>query len=324
MESTTMNSAPALPKHRLLGWVGRALAVTLLGLLLVGLYGWWVIARFDTQNLPPRHGQVDTQLFAVEGESRPLIVGLGGAEGGNAWASRRWKQQRDRFIAQGYAVLAVGYFGLPNTPRYLDRIAIDGVHETIARAAQDARVNSHCIAVIGGSRGAELALLLASTYNNIDTVIALAPGSAVFPSLTDAMITPGFSLNGKPLPFVPMPWRATPELLTGDLRGAFEKMMEDHDAMRDAAIAVERIQGPLLLVSATRDEMWPSREMANMLMQRLQTHAFSHVAEHTAMPGGHTAVLDAFPQIEAFLQANFAPDGSACNIQDHARLAVDY
>ena len=48
-----------------------------LALLLAG-YMWWVVARFDTKTLPPRHGQVDVELFAREGGKRPLLVGLGG------------------------------------------------------------------------------------------------------------------------------------------------------------------------------------------------------------------------------------------------------
>ena len=66
---------------------------------------WWVVARFDTLTLPARHGQVDAVLYARDGEQRPLLVGLGGGEGGNAWASDRWKPQRERFLEQGYALL---------------------------------------------------------------------------------------------------------------------------------------------------------------------------------------------------------------------------
>ena len=85
-------------------------------------------------------------------------------------------------------------------------------------------------------------------------MVAIVPGSAVFPALTDAMVTPGFSLHNKPLPFVPMPWSATPDLLTGNLRGAFESMMRNTSAMDAAAIPVERINGPVYFVSASQDE----------------------------------------------------------------------
>lgn len=276
------------------------------GLVLsLAVYMWWVVERFDTETLPPRHGQVDVELFARDGGKHPLIVGLGGGEGGNAWASARWKPQRERFLDQGYALLALGYFGTPNSPEALDRISLDGVHAAITEAARDPRVDGRCIALIGGSRGAELALLLASHYPDIKAVVAIVPGSAVFPALTDAMTTPGFSRGDKPLPFVPMTWGATPDLLVGNLRGAFETIMQDEAAMARAAIPVERIAGPVLFVSASRDEAWPSREMSDAMMQRLQAHGFRHHAEHLVVAGGHAEPLDEFPKMEAFLDTHF-------------------
>lgn len=273
--------------------------------LLLAAYMWWVVERFDTVTLPARHGQVDVELFARDGGKGPLLVGLGGSEGGNPWASARWKKQRERFLDQGYALLALGYFGTPNSPEHLDRISLDGVHAAIVKAAQDPRVDGRCIAVIGGSRGGELALLLASHYPDIKAVVAIVPGSAVFPALTDAMTTPGFSFHDKPLPFVPMTWSATPDLLVGNLRGAFETIMQDEAAMQRAAIAVENINGPVYFVSASQDEGWPSKEMSDAMMQRLKANGFRHTAEHLVVQGGHSEPLDEFPKMEAFLDTQF-------------------
>lgn len=292
---------------KILKW--SLIAVVLLAAAL-GVYMWWVVASFDTQTLPANHGRVAVKFYAGDTDEgaapRPLLVGLGGAEGGNAWASPAWKRQRERFLEQGYAMLAVGYFGSPGTPEKLDRISLDGIHAAIRHAAEDARVDANCIALIGGSRGAEAALLLASHFPDIDTVVALVPGSAVFASGTNAMVTSAFSLHDQPLPFVPVPWSTTGDLLTGNLRGAFETMMRDTAAMDRAAIPVERIDGPILLISATRDEAWPSKEMSDAMMQRLRTHGFAHAAEHIVVDGGHNEPLDEFPRIEAFLETHFA------------------
>ena len=287
---------------RFFKWMLGILAASVLSL---AAYMWWVVERFDTETLPPRHGQVDVELFARDGGKRPLIVGLGGGEGGNAWASDRWKPQRERFLDQGYALLALGYFGTPNSPEKLDRISLDGVHAAIVEASKDPRVDGRCVAIIGGSRGAELALLLASHYPDVDAVVAIVPVSAVFPALTDAMTTGGFSLHDKPLPFVPMTWGATPNLLVGNLRGAFETIMQDEAAMQRAAIAVEKINGPVQFVSAAQDEMWPSRDMADAMMRRLEARGFPHVSEHLVVQGGHSEPLDEFPKMEAFLQRHF-------------------
>ncbi len=280
------------------------IGAVVLALLLVAWTA-WRIASFDTGTLPAHHGQVDVQLYAPEGAPRPLLVGLGGSEGGNPWAGNPWKQQRERFLDQGYAMLAVGYFGTPNSPVQLDRISLDGIHAAILTAARDPRIDGRCIALIGGSRGGELALLLASEYPDTHAVVAIVPGSAVFPALTEAMNTPGFSLHDKPLPFVPVPWSATPNLMVHDLRGAFEKMIGNTSAMDAAAIPVERINGPVYFVSASQDEFWPSREMSEAMMVRLKQHGFTHHAEHLVVAGGHNEPLDEFPKIETFLHDYF-------------------
>lgn len=101
-------------------------------------------------------------LYLGDGENQPLIIGLGGSEGGNAWATDRWAVLRNQFIDKGYAFLAVGYFGAEGTPPVLDGIALEDIHRAITTAASNPRVDQDRIAMVGGSRGADLALLLGS------------------------------------------------------------------------------------------------------------------------------------------------------------------
>jgi pimeloyl-ACP methyl ester carboxylesterase len=237
-----------------------------------------------------------------------LLVGLGGSEGGNAWASEAWTAQRERFLAQGYALLAVGYFGLPETPAALDRISLDAIADAIDRAAADPRLDGRCIVLIGGSKGAELALSLAAREPRVRGVVALVPGDAVFAGLTAAMTTSSWTWHGEPLPFLPVPWSATPALIAGDLRRVFDLTRDALPALPEAAIPVEHINGPILFLSATQDELWPSRAMADAMMQRLDAIGFAHVHRHVAIEGGHTAPLDHFAEVERFLAENFGAD----------------
>lgn len=269
--------------------------------VLIFAYLNYVILSFDTQTLTKNHGKVQTQLFLSESNNQPLIVGVGGADGGNGWASEHGKKQRKLLHDNGYAFLAVAYFGADGTPQNLDRIAIDGVHKAVMEAAQNPRINANCIAVMGVSRGSELALLLGSHYKEYKNVIGIVPGSAVFAAMTDAMTTPAFSYNQTSLPFVPVPWSAAPSLLSGDLRAAFEKMMENTVAMEEAAIAVENINGPVMFVSGTSDEEWPSMEMSDAMMKRLDDNHFRYTHKHLALQGGHNEWHDDFAAIITFL-----------------------
>lgn len=290
------------PLLKLLLWLVAAifsLAALGAGYVLYSVYS------FDTDTLPAQHGQVDARLFATEGPPRPMIVGLGGAEGRNAWASDFWRPQRERFEQAGYAMLAIGYFGLPNTPAQLDRIALDGVQAAIAKAQEDPRVNTQCVVLLGGSKGAELALAVASHYPDIDAVIALAPADTVFPAHTDALTTSSWSKDGKPLPFAPMPWSATLDFLRGDILAVMERILAGEEA--DAArIAVERINGPILLLASTEDEMWPAAMMSRRILQRLEANGFAHARELVEVEGGHIEVTRHFDRVEQFLSETVA------------------
>lgn len=80
-------------------------------------------------------------LYFGSGDNQPLVVGLGGSEGGNAWTSDYWKKERDKFLENGYAFLAIGYFGCKNTPAVLDKISINDVHNAILEAAKNKQMN---------------------------------------------------------------------------------------------------------------------------------------------------------------------------------------
>ncbi|MBL8514714.1 MAG: hypothetical protein JNJ55_12055 [Betaproteobacteria bacterium] len=276
----------------------------------------------QTKPLPANHGKVVTQFYLTPDGSplpansakRPLLVAMGGAEGGNPWAGQRAQTMRNLFLADGYAFLALGYFGAPGTPEKLDRIAIDGVRDAILKAAQDPTVDARCIALIGGSKGAELALLMASRTPEFKAVAAVVPGSAVFVGHTDQFDTGSFSDKGVELPYVPMTEKAVPALLAGDKRKVFDLMMDDKAAMARARIPVEKINGPVYFLSATQDELWASREMSDQMMATLKQANFPHAHEHVAIEGGHGAPMRHLNLVRKFLNEKFLPqvkDGCA-------------
>lgn len=265
--------------------------------------------------LPANHGKVATQLFLTPdgaplpagSAKRPLLVGWGGAEGGNAWTHPRREALRNALIADGYAFLALAYFGAPGTPEKLDRIAIDGVRDAIRKAALDPAVDARCIAIIGGSKGAEMALLMASRYPEIKAVAAIVPGSMVFVGHRDQFDASSFSENNVELPYVPMTEKAVPALMAGDKRKVFDTLMEDKAAVAEARIPVEKINGPVFFLSATKDELWASKEMSDDMMATLKKANFPHAYEHVAVEGGHAAPMRELGLVRKFLKERFMP-----------------
>lgn len=254
--------------------------------------------KLDTPN-------VNSYLYVGESKNQPLVVGLGGSEGGNAWASDYWKKTRDEFIKRGYAFLAIGYFGAEGTPKELDRISIEQVHDAIVKAAQHPKVNKKKIAIVGGSRGADLALLIASYYKDIDAVVGFVPSHAVFPGNTKEFSTSSWTFGGKELSFVPVSEETVPALINRDLRSAFEIMLKDKEAEQKALIKVENINGPILLLSATNDEIAPTTPMANKIIERLQEKNFKYCYRHYAITGKHAEPLKHFDKVFTFLEQYF-------------------
>ena len=196
-------------------------------------------------------------LYQGKGEQQPLIVGLGGSEGGNAWAGHHWKKIRDQFIEKGYAFLAIGYFGVKGAPEQLEKIAVEAVYDAITVAIRNQKIDKTKIAIVGGSRGADLALLAGSYYQNIKCVVGLMASHVVFPGNTEHLSSSSWTFQNKELAFVPVNEEAVPYLMKRDLRNAFETMLKDTTAEQKALIKAENIHGPILLLSAAQDEICP-------------------------------------------------------------------
>ena len=252
-----------------------------------------------------RTTNVESVLYLSKNKNQPLIVGLGGSEGGNAWTSDHWKKIRDQFIEKGYAFLALGYFGSKGTPDTLNKIAIEDVYNAIKIASKNKQINNKKIAIIGGSRGADLALLLGCYYNDINCVVSIVGSNSAFPGHTNHFSTSCWVYQNKELPFVPVNEEAVPFLMKRDLRGAFEAMLKDTAAVGKATIKVEQIKGAILFLSATKDEFCPSTPMAEMMIERLKSNKFKYYFEHKAIEGGHAEPLKHFDEIFKFLEINF-------------------
>ncbi|HEY1053487.1 MAG TPA: acyl-CoA thioester hydrolase/BAAT C-terminal domain-containing protein [Emticicia sp.] len=271
---------------------------TLLGVL-------FIIFSFNSFSQTLATPGVNSQLYIGDSEKQALIVGLGGSEGGNPWASNYWKKTRDEFINQGYAFLALGYFGAIGAPDSLDRISLEKVHEAIIQATKNPKIDKDRIAVMGGSKGGELALLLASHFKDITCVVAIVPSHVAFPGLTSHLSTSSWTYQGKEVPYVPVSEETIPALIKRDLRLAFDTMLKDTIAVEKALIKVEDVNGSILLVSATKDEMWGSGPMSEAVVKRLKAKHFGHYYEHIAIEGGHTEPLKHFDKIFEFLAKHF-------------------
>jgi dipeptidyl aminopeptidase/acylaminoacyl peptidase len=281
--------------------------------LIISIIAFVLISQqmFDPNKLPHNYGKIDSKLFAKEGKKQPLLVYFGGSEGGNSMTKEHHIIERKMYTDKGYAMLAIGYFGMEGIPKDLDRISLNAIYEEIKRVQTNPKVDATCVAVMGGSKGAELVLALASKYQDINAVVSFAGSHVSFNSTSMAADarTPSFNYNNLPLPYVTVPKKAIPYLLIGDLRRAHELALADTSAVEAAVIAVENINGPILLLSGENDQVWPSAEMSVKVINRLINKGFSYPYQHIMVPNGNHSQpqSDYHPQVIEFLDKNFKP-----------------
>ncbi len=216
--------------------------------------------------------------------SRPSVIVVGGSSGGLMFAS----QVAALLASHGFASLALAYFGSKGLPEHLVEIPIEYFAHAMAWLSQQRGVASNGIAVVGRSRGAELALLLGSRFPTIRAVVAYCPSNVVWNGLRAGTLAEAsaWTESGRSLPFVPL----TSPSLSAQLQHALGRppiaLTPVFDAALDgprpteAFIAVEKTNGPVLLVSGESDEMWPATRMGDEIMQRLAAHAHPFASRH--------------------------------------------
>ncbi|MBL7874968.1 MAG: hypothetical protein JNL53_04855 [Cyclobacteriaceae bacterium] len=274
---------------------------------IVGIAVFLLVAIFfylgwRTPPLSDNHGKMDTHLYLSDGAKQPLIVAFGGGSGGNDWERNYLKDKRDSLLAHGFAVLAIGYFRTENSPSSLDRISLNAIADTILSIARRTpHIDTSRIVLMGASKGGELVLNLASRYSCFKGVIALSTSHVSFPALTISANTSSWMYNNQEAKYVSAPFRIIWPALKGDLFGAFSIMLEDTAAVENAEIEVEKINGPVLILSADQDEQWPATKMSESLMGRLRLKNFMHRYEHVVVHGKHIEPINHFSKVITFL-----------------------
>lgn len=261
--------------------------------------------------------QIDGKLhgifFVPDGVTKhAAVLVLGGSEGGIPVPKAAW------LASHGYPALALAYFRFEGLPSLLEDIPLEYFGNALGWLSQRPEADKEHIAVVGTSRGGELALQLGSLYPIIRAVVAYVPANMRYPGCCGGVGGPAWTLKGVPLAYA-QPGR-------GHTLPANELM---------AVIHAEQTRGPILLISGQDDTIWPSSDMTNEVARRLHQNHFSFEVERLDYPhAGHRAGQ---PQIVPTWSSNIihpvsgnfetfggTPEGNAASSLDAAPKVLEF
>ena len=264
----------------------------------------YLLEPFVTQEVLTTDGLKGTLFLPNKKPNQKVVICLSGS-GGNI------PHERSAILAShGIASLSLGYFGHEGLPKYLSKIPLEYFKKVFEFLENHPYINEKNIVLLGSSRGAELALLLASRYSQITSVIAYTPSHTVWSGVGNhkEQNSSAWSYENKELPFVKCKlslakWfeyyvSKKPFELTSSFLNSLKGNINEK-----AIIPVEKIQGDILLISGNDDQMWSATYMADKIMNRLEKYDFSYRYTHLSYKNaGHFITIPYFPSADKNIQ----------------------
>ena len=205
----------------------------------------------------------------------PAVVVFGGSGGGFFGADTT----AGLLASRGIASLALAYFGLPGLPPGLAEVPLEYFSTAIRWLATRPEVDGNP-AVLGPSRGGELALLLGATFSEVGAVVAQVPSSVVWGSFGPGSgpEVPAWTLEGRPVAWMASnedaTWAEVDKTSPIVSTPGFLAELHNAEAVRVAQIRIERACCPILMISGEEDAMWPSTLMAEQVERRASVHGY--------------------------------------------------
>ena len=274
-------------------------------------------------------GLVGTMFEPQPSRHRPTLIVVGGSEGGMVIS----QIEAAMFASHGYNALALAYFDPTGTlggglPTKLSLVPLEYFGTAIDWLGAQPSVDPNRIGFVGSSKGAELALLVGSRYPQIKTVVAYAPSNVAWaglgasPADREPYTNSSWSEHGQPVPFLEYAFGAP------TFYRYYRDALDDHAAVAHAAIPVERIHGPVLLVSGRADALWPSSYRADQVISRLHAHHHPYPDEHLAYDAaGHGIFFPYEPTTQirfGNLDLGGSPAANARADREHWPILLDF
>lgn len=230
-------------------------------------------------------------FFCSDKSNGKAIIVLGGSYGG----VKTTETIAGILSEKGYMVLTVGYFKIQGMSKSINMIPLEYIENAILWLKNYHNDAVKSIGIYGWSKGAEFALLAATKFPDINCVVALTPASCVYEGETIMKTASGkasWSYGGKSLPYVSLKgckgWKLIKRMLKEKkfkINYPYEMALE-RDFDEKATIQVENINGNILMLSVSNDEIWVSKSACERMTHRLKEKDFKYKYKHINYDNG--------------------------------------
>lgn len=232
-----------------------------LGFICIALMSASIAAAQDNAPAAVTGVEFDARYFPASSSDKYGVIVLGGSGGGRA------DDAAGMIAAMGYPVLSLAYFdraGSPHVPDTLELIPLEYFEAPKKWLMDRSETRNDGVILYGLSKGAELALVLASHDEDYKAIVALAPSHVVWQgnpkNLSGIMSSPSsWSFRGQGLPFVP--YISLEEKARMGFENRHAASLTNAAAVDRALISVENIAARVLLLSGGMDSVWPAGRM---------------------------------------------------------------
>lgn len=214
---------------------------------------------------PDDDGLVGRFYEPPDGGPAPGVVVLHGSEGELGFVA----DVAATLARNGFATLALQYFGAPGLPDALAEIPLEYVERAVEWVLEQPVVTGERVGAMGYSRGGELALLVGSESDRVGPVVSIVGSGLVWQGVTaTGEVVAPWTVDGEPVAYVPpVPGDWDDRALVDVFRESLEAASSDE---REAAtIPVERIDGRVLMVSGAADDLWDATWFQDVSLERL-------------------------------------------------------
>jgi dienelactone hydrolase len=235
----------------------------------------------------------------------PCVIVVGGATG------ELWEEPAALLASHGFAALSVPYFKMGSPANQLVEIPLEYFENAINWIENQPLIDKSHIGVMGFARGGELALLLGTTFPKIKAVVGYVPSGIVWSAygIQGSGEQAAWTFRGEPIPFLTTTGTRKLTLKTimnkllakGDHSALLDSLEQDPE-IAQAIIPVEKIKGPVLLISGKEDRVWDSTLYADLTCFRMQKRQNVYPCQHLSYDGaGHSISFPYIPTtVEGF------------------------